>query len=112
MPKIQLTDFQESIATKFGDFEIFLPNGEVATFLPALRMSKTKRRELAAALDVETRAKIDNDDDIFDIYRDAFRASEKQYGDFDKLASAVGDDPAVWQELFMSFIQDTQAGEA
>lgn len=112
MPKIQLSDFQESIDKKYEDFEIHLSETEVVTFSPALRLSKAKRRALASVLDVEARAKIDNDDDIFDLYRDAFRVSEKKAGDFNKLSKAIGDDPAVWQELFLNFVQDTQAGEA
>lgn len=112
MPKIQLSDFQESMSKKYEDFEIHLSETEVVMFSPALRLSKPKRRALAGVLDIETRSKVDNDDDIFDIYKDAFRVSEKQPGDFDKLEQAVGDDPAVWQELFLNFVQDTQAGEA
>lgn len=112
MPTIQLSDFQQTIDQKYADFEIYLPTGEPAIFRPALRLSKEKRRDLARVLDIETRAAIDNDDDIFDLYRDAFRASEKNPGDFERLSAAIGDDPAVWQELFMSFLQDTQAGEA
>lgn len=112
MPKIQLSDFQETISKKYEDFEIFLPGNEVVSFAPALRMDKKRRRALAAVLDIEARAKIDNDDDIFDLYRDAFRVSERKAGDFTKLSKAIGDDPAVWQDLFLSFVQDTQAGEA
>lgn len=112
MPKIQLADFQETISKKYEDFEVFISDTETVTFSPALRLNKAKRRELAAVLDVETRAQLDTDDDVFDVYKDAFRVSEKNAGDFDRLESAVGDDPAVWQELFLNFVQDTQAGEA
>lgn len=112
MPKIQLLDFQESADKKFEDFEVFLPGDDVAVFSPALRLSKAKRRELARVLDVESRAKVETDDDIFDVYREAFQVSERNEGDYDKLYAAVGDDPAVWQDLFLAFVQDTQAGEA
>lgn len=112
MPKIQLSDFQNTISKKYEDFEVHLSETEVVHFSPALRLNKAKRRALADVLDIETRAKADNDDDIFDVYRDAFKVSEKKAGDFNKLAKAIGDDPAVWQELFLNFVQDTQAGEA
>lgn len=112
MPKIQLSDFQQTISQKYSDFEVFISDTEVVTFSPALRLNKAKRRELAGVLDIEARAQIENDDDVFDIYKDAFRVSEKYEGDFSRLEQAIGDDPAVWQELFLNFVQDTQAGEA
>ena len=111
MPVIQLKDIQDAANKKFSDFEIHTAD-EVLYFSPALRLTKTKRRELAAALDIETRAKEDTDDDLFDVYQDAFRISARSEGAFEKLKAAVGDDPAVWQELFISFNEDTQAGEA
>lgn len=113
MPKIQLNDFQQAVNKKFEDFEIFdAEDNVIAAFIPALRLPKDKRRALAAALDVPARAELDNGDDLFDVYRDALRLSERKAGDFDRLDAAIGDDPASWQELFHSFIDASQAGEA
>lgn len=112
MPKLQLSDFQQAVNKKFSDFEIFAGDDVLAAFLPALRLPKDKRRELAAALDIPTRAEVDNGDDVFDIYKDAFRISERTPGDFARLEDAFGDDPALWQELFHEFIEASQAGEA
>ena len=112
MPKLQLSDFQQAVNKKFSDFEIFAGDEVIAAFLPALRLPKERRRELAAVLDIPARAATDNGDDVFDVYKDAFRVSERTPGDFDRLAEAFGDDPALWQELFHEFIEATQAGEA
>jgi hypothetical protein len=112
MPKIILTDLQSAANEKYGDFEVHLPGGEVILFVPAIRMNKAKRTELAKVLDIQTRASQDTTDDLYDVYRDAFRVSEKAKGNYDKLAAVVGDDPAVWQDLFISFNEETAPGEA
>lgn len=112
MPKINLTDIQTAASTKYQDFEVHLPSGEVILFTPAMRMHKEKRKELAAAMDIMARAQINDGSDLYDVYRDCFRISEKAVGNYDKLAAAVGDDPAVWEALFLGFNEETQPGEA
>lgn len=112
MPKIVLSDFQSAANTKYQDFEVHLPGGEVVLFTPAMRMVKEQRQRLADALDIMARAEVNDGTDIYDVYRDAFRISEKVAGNYDKLAKAVGDDPAVWEALFLSFNEETQPGEA
>lgn len=112
MPKIILKDFQESINSKFADYEIHLPSGEVLLFTPAIRMEKGQRRQLAEVMNIPKRAEVDDDSDIYDVYQDCFRVSEKVPGNFDKLKAVVGDDPATWQELFIDFQEITQSGEA
>ena len=111
MPVISLKDIQHAAEKKFSDYEIHTAD-EVLYFRPALRLPKPKRRELAAALNIQERAKTPTDDDLFDVYKDAFRISAREEAMYDKLVEAVGDDPAVWQELFIAFNEDTQAGEA
>jgi hypothetical protein len=112
MPKINLSDIVSAADEKYGDYEIHLPGGEVILFVPAMRLSKEKRSALAAALDIPARIEANNDDDLYDIYKDAFRISEKVPGNYDKLAAAVGDDPAVWLDLFLNFNEEMQSGEA
>lgn len=112
MPKINLSDFQTAASLKYQDFEVHLPSGEVVLFTPAMRMVKEQRQRLAKALDIMARATADDGTDLYDVYRDAFRISEKAVGNYDKLAAAVGDDPAVWEALFLSFNEETQPGEA
>lgn len=112
MPSIKLSDFQEAANKKFGDFEIHLPGEEIVSFAPALRLPKDARKKLAAALDIEKRAEADNGDDLYDVYKDIFRISARQADAFSKLEAAVGDDPAVWEELTNAFMADTAAGEA
>lgn len=112
MPKIVLSDFQSAADKKYGDFEVHLPGGEVILFTPAMRMPKEQRRKLAAAMDVMSRAKNETDTDLYDVYRDTYRISEKVEGNYEKLAAAVGDDPAVWEELFLAYNEETQPGEA
>lgn len=112
MPKIQLSDFQQAVEEKYGDFEVQVSKTETLRFSPALRLSKARRKELAAALNIDERAKDDNGDDIFDVYRDVFRISAKNPGDFDRLDGIFQEDPALWQELFQAYTEDTSAGEA
>lgn len=112
MPKIVLSDFQSAASRKYQDFEVHLPSGEVILFTPAMRMPKAQRTELAKAMDIMARANTNDGTDLYDVFRDAFKISEKVAGNYDKLAEAVGDDPAVWEALFLSFNEETQPGEA
>jgi hypothetical protein len=112
MPKIKLSDFQKTVNDKYADFEVHTPDGEVLLFVPALRMPKERRKQYAAVLDIQERAKADNGDDLYDVYRDCFRVSAKHPDSFTKLDALLGDDPAYWQELFVAFQEDSQAGEA
>lgn len=113
MPSIKLSDIQSAADKKYGDFEVHLPGGEIISFVPALRLPKEKRKRLAAAFDVEKRVNGDEPElDLYDIYQDVFRVSVRQADAFDKLTAAVGDDPAVWEELAREFMQDTQAEKA
>lgn len=116
MPKIILSDIQSAVEKKYSDFEVHLSDGSVLLFVPAMRLPKEKRIQLSAALDIPGRAaRLEADgewDDIYEVYRDAFRISEKAEGNYERLAKALGDDPAAWQELFVAFNEDTQAGEA
>lgn len=112
MPQIQLSDFQQAVEKKFGDFEVIVSETETLYFAPALRMSKDKRNALAAALNIQDRAEIDNGDDIFDVYMDVFRIAARTPTDFERLYGIFGEDPAHWQELFNAYTEDTSAGEA
>jgi hypothetical protein len=113
MPSITLSDIQQAADKKYGDFQITLPDAQIVSFVPALRLPKESRRKLAAAFDVEKRVNGDEPDlDLYDIYKDVFRVSARQTDAFTKLEEVVGDDPAVWEELAKAFMQDTQAGEA
>lgn len=114
MPKIQLTTIQQAVDTKHDDFVVELPTGQSATFSAILRLDKPKRRALRAAMDLKGRAEAnpDSDDDIYDVYKDAFRITAKTGNDFPLLEQAVGDDPAMWSDLFAAFSEDAQVGEA
>jgi hypothetical protein len=112
MPKINLSDIQSAANTKFADFEITLPGGEIIFFQPVLRLEKHRRLQLKAAMDLKARGEADADTDLYDLYQDAFKVVAKTPDAYDKLVAAVGDDPAVWQELFESYNEDTEPGEA
>lgn len=109
MPKINLSDLQSAANTKFSDFEVTLPGGAVIAFSPVLRLPKAKRVALGSALDVSNLAA---DTDVYDLYREAFRIVARDESTFPEFEKAVGDDPAVWQELFEAYSEETQAGEA
>lgn len=112
MPSIKLSDIQAAADKKYGDFEVHLPDNEIVSFAPALRLPKAQRRQLAAALNIQKRAEVDDDADIYDVYRDVFRISARQTHGFDKLTEVIGDDPAIWEELANEFLAVTEAGEA
>jgi hypothetical protein len=112
MPSITLKDIQEAADKKYGDFEIHLPGDEIVSFVPALRLPKAKRLELRAAFNAEKRVEANDEVDVYDIYQDVFKISSRQKDAYDKLAAAVGDDPAVWEELAKEFMQDSATGEA
>lgn len=116
MPQVSLIDFQKAADEKFGDYEITLPAGDVACFVQAVRLPKAKRRKLAEALDMQARAAQaeaeESDDDIFDMFKDAFRVAAKSAKDFRELEKAVGDDPAIWTDLFNDFVEGSDMGEA
>lgn len=112
MPSITLSDIQAAANAKYGDFAITLPTGEVINFIPALRLPKARRQELAGALNLDERAKLANGDDVYDVYKDVFRISARTPEGFSRLEAAVGDDPAVWDELTTEFMKETQSGEA
>lgn len=118
MAQFQLADIQAAADKRFGDFEVVtdLESGDVARFIPTLRQPKKIRRQLAAIVDLEARTKAavenDTDDDLFDMFRDYFRVSARSAADYKKLEKAIGDDPAVWTDLFNMFTEEDQAGEA
>lgn len=111
MPSIKLSDIQAAADKKYGDFEVTLPSGDIVSFAPALRLGKESRKKLAEALDIEARAKADNGDDLYDVYKDIFRVSARQADAFTKLEKVIGDDPAIWQELTDEFMAESQPGE-
>jgi len=112
MPSIKLSDIQDAADAKYGNFEVHLPDGDIATFSPALRLPKERRAALSAALDLEARSQANNGDDLYDVYKDIFRISATTAYHFTRLEACVGDDPAVWEQLVNEFIADTQTGEA
>lgn len=116
MPEVTLADFQKAADEKFGDFTVRLADDKVATFSQAMRLPKAKRAKLAAAVDLQTRVQKaeaeDSDEDIYDIYKDAFKVCAVKASDYKMLADAVGDDPAVWVDLFNAFMEKMMVGEA
>lgn len=112
MPKINLSTVQQAADKKFDDTVIELPSGQTATFSAILRLPKEKRKALRASMDLSARAEAKDEADIWDVYKDAFRITAKTEHDFPMLEQFVGDDPAVWTELFQAFTEDNQMGEA
>lgn len=115
MPKINLAAAQEAIEAKYEDLEVDVLTSEgeeTVAFMPVLRLPKARRKAIGEALDIPTRAKADDGTDLYDIYKDVFRLSERTEGDFAKLDAFVGDNPAMWEHLFEAYIKGTEAGEA
>jgi hypothetical protein len=112
MPQIQLSNVQSAAEHKFGDLEVVTADGDTLVFQNPMRIPKERRQGLVEVFDLEKRVETNPDDDKFDLFQAAFKIVAKTPEDFEKLAAAVGDDPATWQELFHQFEAQTDPEKA
>jgi len=113
MTQVTLTDIQRAAEKKYGNYTVLIED-EVLTFLNPLRLPKEKRKAIAELNTQEFYAEgaAGADFDKWDMYRRIFELSAKTESHFQRLDEAIGDDPAMWEELFDALNTVTELGEA
>ncbi|WP_024816969.1 phage tail assembly protein [Arthrobacter sp. 31Y] len=113
MTQVTLADVQNAAAKKHGNYSVFVDD-DTLTFLNPLRLPKEKRERIAALNSAEFYAEGAEGEgwDKWDMYQEIFRISAKSEEHFTKLHNAIGDDPAVWEELFDALNTVAELGEA
>jgi hypothetical protein len=121
MSAIKLSDLQKGADEKYPDFEIELDNedGEgvkLIAFQPILRLDKTGRKAVSAALDIRkrwaTEEAQESDEDFTDVIADAFKLTAREPEHFEALKKWAGEDLTRWSFAFEQYQEKTGAGEA
>lgn len=110
MPGISLTDLNNAVTEKYGDFTVDLEDGKVASFTAILRLPKAKREKLTAHGD--TYGDIQNTDELMDWCKKFFELRAALPADYKAVVTALKDDPASWLQLFELAGQVEASGEA
>lgn len=112
---LKLDHLQKAAKAKYADYVIPNSDGEDLVFENPMRRNRESRRKLAALFDLESmeaRAAAEPDLDLYDLYREAFQLAAKKDTYFEQLDAAVGDNPALWEELIVDYREACQPGEA
>lgn len=120
MSALKLDDLRKGAAEKYPDFEIETEEGKVLGFKPVFRLVKSKRRQVAEAMDIEQRLRalgedsdVDQSELMIAIFSDALLAAERTKGDHAALAKWAGkDDLGMWLFIFRAYSEKTDLGEA
>lgn len=120
MSALKLDDLRRGAEQKYPDFEIETEDGKVLGFHPIFRLPKAKRKAVAAAFDLKTRAEAFGEDSDVDqpelfisVLSDALKAAERTKGDHDALAKWAGtEDLGIWLFIFTNYSETTELGEA
>lgn len=105
---MKFTDLASAADKKYSPLELDLPDEtKVAMRLP-LRLSREERKAITKAFDI----KDEEEKDMLDIYTDVFRIVIEDKKSADKLLELLGEDLALYQELFAEFAERMQPGEA
>lgn len=119
--RIKFDEFLEEVDHKYDVLTVDLGDQQV-TFRNLLRVTGDTRGQIVKVINdqqklIEESQKEDGDslrltEDLMGLQRDALRlaATDKQAAD--DLFNRIGDDHAVFAELFNKWVTDTQAGEA
>ncbi|QPB09926.1 tape measure chaperone [Streptomyces phage Sitrop] len=107
MASFSLDDIRSAAEAKYGSTDINFGD-DVCRLLNPLRLPKAKRNEL-----INIQSKLDGEDvDQEAVLADAIRLVAESDKAAEKLLSAVGDDLAVLAQIFETYGEGTQAGEA
>lgn len=112
---LKLDHLQKAADRKYADYIIANGEGEDLVFENPMRRPREARRKLARLFDLEAmekRAQAEPDLDLYDLYREAFQVSAKKPLYFEQLDEAVGDNPAMWEELIAEYQKQCAPGEA
>jgi thioredoxin-like negative regulator of GroEL len=108
MATFSLDNIRAAAEAKYGSTDIELGDGFTARLLNPLRLPKEKRAEL-----LKIQNKLDADDvDQELVLAEAIRLVAENEKAADKLLDAVGSDLAVLAQIFATYGEGTQVGEA
>jgi hypothetical protein len=108
MANFSLDSIRAAAEAKYGSTDIELGDGFVVRLLNPLRLPKEKRAEL-----LKIQEKLDGDDvDQELVLADAVRLVADNEKAAEKLLSEVGSDLAVLAQIFATYSEGTQVGEA
>jgi hypothetical protein len=107
MASFSLDDIRSAAEAKYGSTDINFGD-DVCRLLNPLRLPKEKRAEL-----MNIQSKLDGEDvDQEAVLADAIRLVAESPKAAEKLLGAIGDDLAVLAQIFETYGEGTQAGEA
>lgn len=107
MAQFSLDQIREAAEAKYGATEITFGN-DVCRLLNPLRLSKEKRSELLKIQDQMDAENVDQEE----VLGQAIRLVAESQPAANKLLKAVGSDLAVLAQIFQTYGDGTQAGEA
>lgn len=105
---MKFNDLAKAADKKYAPLELDLPDESKVVLRLPLRLSREERKAITRAFDV----KDEEEKDMLDIYTDVFRIVIEEKEAADKLLDLMGEDLAMYQELFAEFAERMQPGEA
>lgn len=105
---MKFNDLAKAADKKYAPLELDLPDETKVVLRLPLRLSREERKAITRAFDV----KDEEEKDMLDIYTDVFRIVIEEKEAADKLLDLMGEDLAMYQELFAEFAERMQPGEA
>lgn len=105
---MKFNDLAKAADKKYAPLELDLPDESKVILRLPLRLSREERKAITRAFDV----KDEEEKDMLDIYTDVFRIVIEEKEAADKLLDLMGEDLAMYQELFAEFAERMQPGEA
>ena len=105
---MKFNDLAKAADKKDAPLELDLPDETKVVLRLPLRLSREERKAITRAFDV----KDEEEKDMLDIYTDVFRIVIEEKEAADKLLDLMGEDLAMYQELFAEFAERMQPGEA
>jgi hypothetical protein len=97
MSTLTFADLQAAANEEYEDFSFELPDGNTATFRPILRLPKEKR---ASITEIQKRDNWGTSEGYVGNIQNVFELRAATKADYRKLATALGDDGAMWVKLF------------
>lgn len=105
---IKLSDIQTKANENYANTPVELPDGEIVTMRNALQLTDEERKVLTSAGDVEEG---ESKSQLL-VLRDIIRVTVEDKEAAERLINAVGDNLAFLVELFKTYNEGTQSGEA
>lgn len=111
MAQFTLDDIRSAAELKYGSTDIVVGDTTIRLLNP-LRLSKAKRDELTALQKSAGEGEDGAEVDQVEMLRDSLRLVAESPEKVEVLIDAVGDDLAVLAQVFASYGEGTQVGEA